>query len=180
MNKQTFHIRFNTQSTSDEDRWRLICDGKETLHPDIVINTMTYTTHDYIEGVGDKWHMTCVGYLTIKDNKAYIDDEINEAQIEYIRQKLEDGELSGFVDDFDPNEHLKNLNNMEVNVLESSKIFYSETNEYLLEIDGEQHSFRVFDSSDEEPQYWFDGEEYYDTSDEVIDGLTIQDLLDSI
>ena len=69
---------------------------------------------------------------------------------------------------------------MEVNVLESSKIFYSETNEYLLGIDGEQHSFRVFDSSDEEPQYWFDGEEYYDTSDQVMDGLTIQDLLDSI
>lgn len=69
---------------------------------------------------------------------------------------------------------------MDVNVIQSSRIYYQETNEYLLEIDGEQHSFRVFDSSDEEPQYWFNGEEYYDTSDEVIDGLTIQDLLDCI
>jgi hypothetical protein len=35
----------------------------------------------------------------MKDNVAYID---------YIRQKLEEGEQSGFVDNFDPNEHLKN------------------------------------------------------------------------
>lgn len=180
IDKQTYHIRFNTNSTSDVDRWRLVCDGKETLHSDIVINTQTYTTKDYIDGVGDKWHITCYGYLTIKDNVAYIDNKINEQEIDYIRQKLEEGEQSGFVKDFNPNEHSKNLKNMEVNVLESSKIFYSETNEYLLRIGGEQHSFRVFDSSDEEPQYWFDGEEYYDTSDEVIDGLTIQDLLDSI
>ena len=66
---------------------------------------------------------------------------------------------------------------MDVNVIQSSRIYYQETNEYLLELDGEQHSFRVFDSSDEEPQYWFDGEEYYDTTDYVMDGLTIEDLL---
>jgi hypothetical protein len=69
---------------------------------------------------------------------------------------------------------------MDIKVLDSNRVYYQETNEYLLEIEGEQHSFRVFDSSDEEPQYWFDGEEYYDTSDEVMDNLTIQDLLDSI
>jgi hypothetical protein len=66
---------------------------------------------------------------------------------------------------------------MEINVLESTRVYYQETNEYLFEIDGEQHSFRVFDSSDEEPQYWFDGEEYYNTYDYVMDGLTIEDLL---
>jgi hypothetical protein len=66
---------------------------------------------------------------------------------------------------------------MEINVLESTRVYYQETNEYLFEIDGEQHSFRVFDSSDEEPQYWFDGEEFYNTYDYVMDGLTIEDLL---
>jgi hypothetical protein len=66
---------------------------------------------------------------------------------------------------------------MDVNVIQSSRIYYQETNEYLLELDGEQHSFRVFDSSDEEPQYWFDGEEFYNTYDYVMDGLTIEDLL---
>ena len=176
-NKQTFHIRFNTQSTSDEDRWRLICDGKETLHSDIVINTMTYTTHDYIEGVGDKWHMTCVGYLTIKGNKAYIDDEINEAQIEYIRQKLEEGEQSGFVDDFDPYKHLKEIASMDIQFINSSRVFYEETYEHKFQINGEEHIFKVFDSMDER-LFWFDDEIYYNLDDEVMDNLTIQDLLD--
>ena len=66
---------------------------------------------------------------------------------------------------------------MEIKVLDSNRVYYQETNEYLLEINGESHSFRVFDSSDEEPQYWFDGEEYYDTTHDVMDGLTIEDLL---
>jgi|694.fasta_scaffold07283_20 hypothetical protein len=66
---------------------------------------------------------------------------------------------------------------MEIKVLDSNRVYYQETNEYLLEINGESHSFRVFDSSDEEPQYWFDGEEFYNTYDYVMDGLTIEDLL---
>jgi len=66
---------------------------------------------------------------------------------------------------------------MDIKVLSYNKVYYQETNEYLLEIEGEPHSFRVFDSSDEEPQYWFDGEEYYNTYDYVTDGLTIEDLL---
>ena len=69
---------------------------------------------------------------------------------------------------------------MEIKVLDSNRVYYQETNEYLLEINGESHSFRVFDSSDEEPQYWFDGEEFYNTYDYVMDGLTIEDLLNSI
>ena len=39
---------------------------------------------------------------------------------------------------------------MEIKVLDSNRVYYQETNEYLLEINGESHSFRVFDSSDEE------------------------------
>jgi hypothetical protein len=66
---------------------------------------------------------------------------------------------------------------MEIKVLDSNRVYYQETNEYLLEINGESHSFRVFDSSDGEPQYWFDGEEFYNTYDYVMDGLTIEDLL---
>jgi uncharacterized membrane protein len=70
---KTYQIRFNTQSTDDSNRWRLIDDGKEILVSNIVINSQTCTTKDYIEGVGDKWHVTCKGELTIKDNVAYID-----------------------------------------------------------------------------------------------------------
>lgn len=73
MESKTYQIRFNTQSTDDSNRWRLIDDGKEILVSNIVINSQTCTTKDYIEGVGDKWHVTCKGELTIKDNVAYID-----------------------------------------------------------------------------------------------------------
>ena len=70
---KTYQIRYNTHSTDDSNRWRLIDDGKEILVSNIVINSQTCTTKDYIEGVGDKWHVTCKGELTIKDNVAYID-----------------------------------------------------------------------------------------------------------
>ena len=72
MESKTYQIRYNTQSTDDSNRWRLIDDGKEILVSNIIINSQTYTTKDYIEGVGDKWHVTCKGELTIKDNVAYI------------------------------------------------------------------------------------------------------------
>ena len=73
MESKTYQIRYNTQSTDDSNRWRLIDDGKEILVSNIVINSQTCTTKDYIEGVGDKWHVTCKGELTIKDNVAHID-----------------------------------------------------------------------------------------------------------
>ena len=73
MESKTYQIRYNTQSTDDSNRWRLIDDGKEILVSNIVINSQTSTTKDYIEGVGDKWHVTCKGELTIKDNVAHID-----------------------------------------------------------------------------------------------------------
>ena len=44
-----FQIRFNTVSTSEDDRWRLIEDGKETLVSDIVVNGHVYTTKDWLE-----------------------------------------------------------------------------------------------------------------------------------
>ena len=73
MESKTYQIRYNTNSTDDSNRWRLIDDGKEILVSNIVINSQTCTTKEYIEGVGDKWHVTCKGELTIKDNVAYID-----------------------------------------------------------------------------------------------------------
>ena len=99
MNKQMCQISFNTQHTSDNDRWKLLYNGQETFHSDIVINLGTYISNNYSQETKDNWNITCSGYLTMKDNVAYID---------YIRQKLEEGEQSGFVDNFDPNERLKN------------------------------------------------------------------------
>jgi len=69
---KTYQIRFNTQSTGDHDKWRLLCNGEETLVSNIIIDSKTETTKDFINGVGYKWHVTCTGTLTVKDGIAYI------------------------------------------------------------------------------------------------------------
>lgn len=70
--KKNFQIRYNTQSTDDSNRWRLLFDGEEILVSSIIIDEDTKTTEDYIEGVGQKYHITCCGDLTLQDGKAYI------------------------------------------------------------------------------------------------------------
>jgi len=68
-----FQIRFNTTSTNDSDRWRLIEDGKETLVSDIIVDGHTYTSKDWIDSIQDyKWHISCEGHLKVKNNIAYI------------------------------------------------------------------------------------------------------------
>lgn len=70
---KTFQIRFNTQSTNECDRWRLIENGSETLVSDIVVNGHTYTTKDWIPELYEyKWHISCKGYCEIKNTVAYI------------------------------------------------------------------------------------------------------------
>ena len=70
---QQFQIRFNTVSTSEDDRWRLIADGKETLVSNIIVDGHTFTSKDWIEEIQDyKWHVSCEGYCSIKNNIAYI------------------------------------------------------------------------------------------------------------
>lgn len=71
-NEKTYQIRYNTVSKDDSESWRLICDGEETLVSDIVITSKTRTTKDYIENLGNKYHITCEGVLEVKDNVAYI------------------------------------------------------------------------------------------------------------
>ena len=48
---KTYQIRFNTVSTGENDRWRLIENGNETLVSDIYIDGHTYTTKDWIEDI---------------------------------------------------------------------------------------------------------------------------------
>jgi hypothetical protein len=68
---------------------------------------------------------------------------------------------------------------MEINIKESRTLHYEKTTEYQLEINSEEHTFRHYDSMDDE-QFWFDDEEYYDKEDEVMEGVTIEGLLDNI
>lgn len=68
-----FQIRFNVNSTNDNNRWRLITDGQEMLVSDIIINGYTYTTKDWMEELGEyKWHISCEGYVNIINNIAYV------------------------------------------------------------------------------------------------------------
>jgi uncharacterized membrane protein len=68
-----YQIRFNTTSTSEDDRWRLIEDGKETLISDIVVNGHVFTTKDWIESTSEyKWHISCEGFCVVKNNVAYV------------------------------------------------------------------------------------------------------------
>jgi uncharacterized membrane protein len=70
---KTYKIRFNTQSTSDVDKWRVIDGDEELLVSSVIVGDNVSTTKDYIDGVGDKWHVSCQGVLHISDNIAYID-----------------------------------------------------------------------------------------------------------
>ena len=68
-----YQIRFNTVSKDDNERWRLIENGNETLVANIIIDGSTYTTKDWMEEIQDyKWHVTCEGHCEIKNNITYI------------------------------------------------------------------------------------------------------------
>lgn len=68
-----FQIRFNVNSTSEKDRWRLITDGDERLVSNIIIDGHTYTTMDWMEEIGEyKWHVSCEGYLSVQNDVAYV------------------------------------------------------------------------------------------------------------
>ena len=97
MNKQICQISFNTNNTGDNDRWKLLYNGQETFHSDIIVNVQTYTSDNYSEETKDNWNITFTGYLTMTDD------------IVYIKDKLEEENRSGFVDNFNPKEHLKKL-----------------------------------------------------------------------
>jgi len=71
--KKTYQVRYNTNSTDDKTSWRLICDGEEILVSDIYITAETHTTKDFVKELNEyKYHISCTGYLLIKDNVAYI------------------------------------------------------------------------------------------------------------
>ena len=95
---KTYQIRFNTQSTDDSNRWRLVCDGEETLVANIFIDAQTYTTKDYIDGLGDKWHITATGYLEVKDGNAHITSKRNDNAIARHLAKTISWRIIGTID----------------------------------------------------------------------------------
>jgi uncharacterized membrane protein len=68
-----FQIRFNVHNTKEDERWRLIEDGKEHLVSNIIIDGHTYTTMDWMQDLQEyKWHISCEGYVNIENNIAYV------------------------------------------------------------------------------------------------------------
>ena len=67
-----YSVRYNTKSTSDKDLWRLLDGDTEILVSDVIINSSVQTTKDYVEGLGDKFHITTEGICEIDNNIAYI------------------------------------------------------------------------------------------------------------
>ncbi|HXS38018.1 MAG TPA: hypothetical protein VN721_15045 [Flavipsychrobacter sp.] len=54
-------IRFNTNYKPNDGskEWRVLVNGYENFCNHVTIKCASKTTKDYIEGVGDKWHITC-------------------------------------------------------------------------------------------------------------------------
>lgn len=62
----TVQIRFNTNFPSKSNfEWRLLIDGVEHLVNDVRIDVPCWTTSEFIEGLGQKWHLTadCEGVV---------------------------------------------------------------------------------------------------------------------
>jgi uncharacterized membrane protein len=70
---KVYQIRFNTNSKSESDRWRLIENGNEIVVSHVIIDGRTYTTKDWMSDINDfKWHISCIGNCNIIDGIAYI------------------------------------------------------------------------------------------------------------
>lgn len=59
--KTLVQIRFNTTYKPDDGskEWRVLVDGFENFCNRVVIHCQSETSKDFIEGVGDKWHISC-------------------------------------------------------------------------------------------------------------------------
>ena len=55
-------IRFNTNYREDDPstkEWRVLVNGQEHFCNHVRVNCPSYTSKDLIEGVGQKWHISC-------------------------------------------------------------------------------------------------------------------------
>lgn len=71
--KKRYLIRYNTNSNSQHDRWRILDEEIEYLVSEIRVNVPSFTSTDWIEGIGEKYHIACEGVLKIENNCAIID-----------------------------------------------------------------------------------------------------------
>ena len=66
-------IRFNTYFKEGDNKikeWRVLVNGFENFCNHVTVNCACRTTKDFIEGIGDKWHIGCE-----PKNIEYVNDE---------------------------------------------------------------------------------------------------------
>jgi hypothetical protein len=66
-------LRYKTDAKpEDELQWRVLIDGIEHHASEVRIFCPSFTTKDMIDGVGEKWHMSCNANMIEWKNKICI------------------------------------------------------------------------------------------------------------
>jgi hypothetical protein len=72
-NKIIVKVRFNTSYKPEDGskEWRVLVNGFENFCNHVTIHCGSKTSKDFIEGVGNKWHISCTAERVeyIKDEK---------------------------------------------------------------------------------------------------------------
>lgn len=78
-------IRFNTNYKENDiltKEWRVIVNGVENFCNHVTVNCPSKTSKDYIEGVGNKWHISCeangIEYIEDKEIKGKAPNSFKE------------------------------------------------------------------------------------------------------
>jgi uncharacterized membrane protein len=70
-------VRYNHDSGDIDLKWRVLIDGKENLASEVELLTPSTTTKDIIEGVGEKYHITCdPSIITWEGSRVILSDRI--------------------------------------------------------------------------------------------------------
>lgn len=65
-------IRYNHDAGESPLKWRVVIEGKEHLAENIDVLVPSVTTGDFIEGVGQKYHISCEPDLVVWEGKKVI------------------------------------------------------------------------------------------------------------
>ena len=84
--KHSVKIRFNTNYKDGDNKikeWRVLVNGFENFCNHVTVNCACHTSKDFIDGVGNKWHISCepvrIEYIKdehIKENDTNLFKEI--------------------------------------------------------------------------------------------------------
>jgi len=87
--EKVYNIRYNTHSTDESNRWRLIENANETLVSSIIITSKTWTSEKYVQELSEvKYHITCKGILDLKDGVAHIHSRRDMSMYRHILKTI--------------------------------------------------------------------------------------------